>query len=83
MAYLQSWKICENSLHMVSFKCFAFAWVIWPCEKSKTSSDSSLSTCMLFAQRDSLVRDAPTMSVTKDGQFLGHSFFSICKRRTD
>lgn len=33
-----SWKICENSLHMLSLRCFAFAWVICPLEKSNTSS---------------------------------------------
>ena len=38
MTNWQSWKICENSLHIVSFKCLALACVIWPLEKSNTSS---------------------------------------------
>ena len=33
-----SWKIFVNSVHIESFKCFAFDWVIWPEEKSNTSS---------------------------------------------
>jgi len=35
---LQSWKIWENSLHMLSLRCLAFTCVIWPLEKSNTSS---------------------------------------------
>ena len=35
---LHSWKISENSPHMVSLRCLAFACVIWPLEKSNTSS---------------------------------------------
>lgn len=33
-----SWKIFVNSVHIESFKCFALDCVIWPEEKSKTSS---------------------------------------------
>jgi len=31
-------KISANSLHMLSLRCFAFVCVIWPLEKSNTSS---------------------------------------------
>lgn len=79
MTNWQSWKICENSLHIVSFKCFAFVWVICPLEKSKTSSDKSFKMAMLFWQRLSLVLLAPTMSPIKDSQFLGHSRFNTYK----
>lgn len=61
----------------LSLRCLAFTWVIWPLEKSKTSSLSSLRMIMLFWQRLSLVRLAPTMSLMKVGQCLGHSCFRI------
>ena len=35
---VHSWKIWKNSPHMLSFRCFALAWVIWPLLKSNTSS---------------------------------------------
>ena len=38
MTNWHSWKIWENSLHMLSFRCFALDCVIWPLEKSNTSS---------------------------------------------
>lgn len=62
----------------LSLRCLALTWVIWPLEKSKTSSLSSLRMTMLFWQRLSLVRLAPTMSLMKVGQCLGHSCFKIC-----
>lgn len=71
-----NWKICENSEHMVSFKCFAFVCVIWPLEKSNTSSLRSLRIAILFWQRLSFVLLAPTMSGINDSQFLGHSRFN-------
>lgn len=61
----------------LSLRCLAFTWVIWPLEKSNTSSLSSLRMIMLFWQRLSLVRLAPTMSLMKVGQCLGHSCFRI------
>lgn len=61
----------------LSFRCLALTWVIWPLEKSKTSSLSSLRMIMLFWQRLSLVRLAPTMSLMNVGQCLGHSCFRI------
>lgn len=63
----------------LSLRCLALTWVIWPLEKSNTSSLSSLRMTMLFWQRLSLVRLAPTMSVMKVGQCLGHSCFRICR----
>jgi len=75
MTNWQSWKICENSLHMVSFKCLALVWVICPLEKSNTSSLNNFRIAMLFWQRLSLVLLAPTMSGMKDCQFFGHSLF--------
>lgn len=65
----------------LSFRCLALTWVIWPLEKSNTSSLSSFRMTMLFWQRLSLVRLAPTMSLMKVGQCLGHSCFRICRRR--
>lgn len=65
----------------LSFRCLALTWVIWPLEKSKTSSLSSLRMTMLFWQRLSLVRLAPTMSLMKVGQCLGHSCFRIYRHR--
>ena len=35
---VHSWKIWKNSPHMLSLRCFALAWVIWPLLKSNTSS---------------------------------------------
>lgn len=64
----------------LSFRCLALTWVIWPLEKSNTSSLSSFRMTMLFWQRLSLVRLAPTMSLMKVGQCLGHSCFRICRR---
>jgi hypothetical protein len=78
-----SWKICENSEHMVSFKCLALVCVIWPLEKSNTSSLRSLRIAILFWQRLSLVLLAPTMSGINDSQFLGHSRFSTWKEKTE
>lgn len=74
-------QMCEgrtwsSSTHL-SLRCLAFTWVIWPLEKSNTSSLSSLRMIMLFWQRLSLVRLAPTMSLMKVGQCLGHSCFRI------
>lgn len=65
----------------LSLRCLALTWVIWPLEKSKTSSLSSLRMTMLFWQRLSLVRLAPTMSLMKVGQCLGHSCFRIYRHR--
>lgn len=65
----------------LSLRCFALTWVIWPLEKSNTSSLSSLRMAMLFWQRLSLVRLAPTISLIKVGQCLGHSCFRICKNK--
>lgn len=79
----QSWNICENSLHIVSFKCFAFVWVICPLEKSNTSSDKSFKIAILFWQRLSLVLLAPTISLMKDSQFFGHSRFNTWYRRNN
>lgn len=76
----QSWKICENSLHIVSFRCFAFVCVICPLEKSKTSSDKSFKMAMLFWQRLSFVLLAPTISPMNDSQFFGHSRFRTWKK---
>jgi len=76
----QSWKILENSAHMLSFRCLAFVWVICPLEKSKTSSLRSFKIAMLFWHSDSFVLLAPTMSVTKLSQFFGHSRFKIYKK---
>ena len=70
-----NWKICENSEHMVSFKCFAFTCVICPLEKSNTSSLNSFRMIILFWHRLSLVLLAPTISGMKDCQFFGHSLF--------
>ena len=61
----------------LSLRCLALTWVICPLEKSNTSSLSSLRMIMLFWQRLSLVRLAPTMSLMKVGQCLGHSCFRI------
>lgn len=61
----------------LSFRCLDLTWVIWPLEKSNTSSLSNLRIAMLFWQRLSLVRLAPTMSLMKVGQCLGHSCFRI------
>lgn len=78
-------QVCEgrtwsSSTHL-SLRCLAFTWVIWPLEKSNTSSLSSLRMIMLFWQRLSLVRLAPTMSLMKVGQCLGHSCFRIWGQR--
>ena len=78
--YWQSVKTSENWEHMVSFKCLAFVWVIWPLEKSKTSSLRSLRMIMLFWHKDSLVLDAPMMSGMKLSQLFGHSRLRICKK---
>lgn len=64
----------------LSLRCLALTWVIWPLEKSNTSSLSSLRIAMLFWQRLSLVRLAPTISLMKVGQCLGHSCFRICRK---
>lgn len=76
--YWQSWKMCENSLHIESFKCLIFVWVIWPSEKSNTSSLSSFMMTILFWHRASLLRLLPTISWMNVGQFFGHSCFRIC-----
>lgn len=78
MTNIQRRKTCWNCEHMVSFRCLALVWVIWPVEKSNTSSDSNLRMTMLFWHIDSLVLLAPTMSGMNDCQFLGHSLFRIC-----
>lgn len=78
-----NWKICENSEHMVSFRCLALVCVIWPLEKSNTSSLRSLRIAMLFWQRLSLVLLAPTMSGINDSQFLGHSRFNTWWQKTE
>lgn len=65
----------------LSFKCLAFTWVIWPLEKSNTSSLNSFRITILFWQRLSLVLLAPTMSLIKVGQCFGHSCFSIWKAK--
>lgn len=73
-------KIWQYSLLMrshLSFRCLAFTWVIWPLEKSNTSSLRSFRMIMLFWQRLSLVRLAPTMSLINVGQCFGHSCFRI------
>lgn len=67
----------------LSFRCLALTWVICPLEKSNTSSLSSLRMIMLFWHRLSLVRLAPTMSLMKVGQCLGHSCFRIYTSRGD
>ncbi len=83
-AFASIWLCFQTSMQMqhtdLSFKCLALTWVIWPLEKSKTSSLSSLRMTMLFWQRLSLVRLAPTMSLIKVGQCLGHSCFKIYKQ---
>lgn len=67
----------QSFISYLSLRCLAFTWVIWPLEKSNTSSLSSLRMIMLFWQRLSLVRLAPTISLMKVGQCLGHSCFRI------
>ena len=49
-----------------------------PREKSKISSLSSFRMTMLFSHSSSLVFEALTMSVMKDGHLLGQSCFRIC-----
>lgn len=39
-------NMSANSLHMLSFRCFAFVWVICPLEKSNTSSLQTQITLM-------------------------------------
>lgn len=73
MTNWQSWKICENSEHMESFRCLALICVMFPEEKSNTSSESNFRMAMLFWHKLSLVLLAPTMSEMNDGQCLGHS----------
>lgn len=72
---------CNSCLlrgHMyLSFRCLALTWVICPLEKSNTSSLRSFRMIMLFWQRLSLVRLAPTMSLMNVGQCFGHSCFRI------
>lgn len=77
---LSSWI---GDVMYLSFRCLALTWVICPLEKSKTSSLSSLRMIMLFWHRLSLVRLAPTMSLMKVGQCLGHSCFRIYTSRGD
>ncbi|TNN60462.1 hypothetical protein EYF80_029313 [Liparis tanakae] len=67
----------RNGARENKLRCLAFTWVICPLEKSNTSSLSSLRMIMLFWQRLSLVRLAPTMSLMKVGQCFGHSCFRI------
>lgn len=67
----------ENSLHMVLFRFFALADVIWSWEKSNTSSDRSRRITMLFSHIDRLVRHEETISLMKVGQLCGHSCFRI------
>jgi hypothetical protein len=65
---LQSWKMDENSAHIVVFKFFVLAEVIWSAEKSKTSSDSNRKIDMLFSQIDKLVWQEEMISLMKVGQ---------------
>lgn len=49
-----------------------------PREKSNISSLSSFRMTMLFSHSSSLVFEALTISVMKDGHLLGQSCFRIC-----
>jgi len=55
MMYSHSWKMSEKSALNDSLSFFALTDVISSREKSNTSSDSSLSTTMLFSHNVSLV----------------------------
>jgi len=65
---LQSWKMDENSAHIVCFKFFVFVEVIASAEKSKTSSDSNRRIAMLFSHIDRLVWQEEMISLMKVGQ---------------
>lgn len=65
---LQSWKMEENSAHIVVFKFFVFVDVIWSAEKSNTSSDSNRNMDILFSQMDKLVWQEEMISFMKVGQ---------------
>lgn len=65
---LQSWKMDENSAHMVVLRSLVFADVIWSAEKSKTSSDSNRRIAMLFSHIDRLVWQDEMISFMNVGQ---------------
>jgi hypothetical protein len=53
---LQSVNTCWNSLFMDSFRFFALVWVIWPLEKSKTSSlQKVIENNLLKVRKESLI----------------------------
>lgn len=64
----QSWKIDENSAHIVVFRFLVFVWVICSAEKSNTSSESNRRITMLFSQIDKFVRHELMISEMKSGQ---------------
>ena len=75
--YSQSWKIFVNSLHMVSFKCLAFACVIWPDEKSKTSSLETTENDQFNATR----RESRTWEVSRFPNYSDTSIHWFCSLR--
>lgn len=72
-----NWKMDENSWVIEVFRFLAFTDVIWSCEKSNTSSDSSRRMTILFSQMERLVWQDETISLIKVGQLCGHSCFKM------
>lgn len=76
----QSWKIEENSWHIVVFRFLVLDCVICSAEKSNTSSESNRRMAMLFSQMERLLRHELMISLIKSGQSWGQSCFRIDTR---